>query len=67
MIRGIESVTEPAGYQTMLAHYGYSSDVEQERIASLLSYHVDGLILSESYHTERTLRMIKPRVFRLLR
>ena len=59
VIRGIESVTEPAGYQTMLAHYGYSSDVEQERIASLLSYHVDGLILSESYHTERTLRMIQ--------
>jgi LacI family gluconate utilization system Gnt-I transcriptional repressor len=23
VIRGIESVTEPAGYQTMLAHYGY--------------------------------------------
>lgn len=59
VIRGVEAITEPAGYQTMLAHYGYSSDVEQERIASLLSYHVDGLILSESYHTERTLRMIQ--------
>lgn len=59
VIRGIESITEKAGYQTMLAHYGYSADVEQERIASLLSYHVDGLILSESYHTERTLRMIQ--------
>ena len=58
VIRGVESITEAAGYQTMLAHYGYSSEVEQERIASLLSYHVDGLILSESYHTERTLRMI---------
>lgn len=59
VIRGIEFITEQAGYQTMLAHYGYSSEVEQERIASLLSYHVDGLILSESYHTERTLRMIQ--------
>ena len=37
VIRGIESITEKAGYQTMLAHYGYSADVEQERIASLLS------------------------------
>lgn len=59
VIRGIESVTEQTGYQTMLAHYGYSAEVEQDRIASLLSYHVDGLILSESYHTARTLRMIQ--------
>jgi len=58
VLRGIEAVTEPQGYQTMLAHYGYSAKVEQERIASLLSYHVDGLILSESVHTERTLKMI---------
>ena len=50
---------KPAGYQTMLAHYGYSLMWEQECIASLLSYHVDGLILSEGYHTERTLRMIQ--------
>jgi len=58
VLRGIEAVTEPLGYQTMLAHYGYSAEVEQERIASLLSYHVDGLILDESVHTERTLKMI---------
>lgn len=58
VLRGIEKVTEQAGYQTMLAHYGYSAKVEEERIASLLSYNVDGLILSESYHTARTLKMI---------
>lgn len=59
VLRGIEQVTEAAGYQTMLAHYGYSAKVEEERIASLLSYNVDGLILSESYHTARTLKMIQ--------
>ncbi|MGL5758162.1 gluconate operon transcriptional repressor GntR [Plesiomonas sp.] len=59
VLRGIESVTEKKGYQTMLAHYGYSAAVEETRIASLLSYHVDGLILSESYHTPRTLKMIE--------
>ena len=58
VLSGIESVTEPAGYQTMLAHYGYSDKVEEQRIASLLSFHVDGLILSESCHTERTLNRI---------
>lgn len=59
VIRGIESVTEAAGYQTMLAHYGYSADIEEERISFLLSYHIDGLILSESHHTARTLKMIE--------
>lgn len=59
VLRGLEAVTEPAGYQTMLAHYGYSQQVEEERIASLLSYHVDGLILSENVHSERTIRMIQ--------
>lgn len=59
MIRGVESVTEPAGYQTMLAHYGYSQEAEEARIATLLGYNVDGLILSESFHTDRVRRMIK--------
>lgn len=59
VIRGIESVTEQAGYQTMLAHYGYHQDIEEDRISHLLSYHVDGLILSESQHSERTYRMLK--------
>jgi LacI family gluconate utilization system Gnt-I transcriptional repressor len=59
VIRGIESVTEDAGYQTMLAHYGYSQSAEEARIATLLGYNVDGLILSESVHTERVRKMIK--------
>lgn len=58
VIRGIESVVEPAGYQTMLAHYGYSKEAEEARIATLLSYSVDGLIISESYHTERVRKML---------
>ncbi|MBD4937841.1 transcriptional regulator, partial [Xanthomonas citri pv. citri] len=31
---------------------------EEQRIESLLSYHVDGLILSENHHSERTLKML---------
>ena len=58
VIRGIESILEPAGYQTMLAHYGYSKEAEESRIATLLSYSVDGLIISESYHTERVRKML---------
>lgn len=58
MISGIESVTEPRGYQSMLAHYGYSPEQEQARIETLLSYNVDGIILSESYHTERAKKIL---------
>lgn len=59
VLRGIETVIEPMGYQAMLAHYGYSKNVEEKRIETLLSYNVDGIILSESYHTERSKRMLK--------
>lgn len=59
VIKGIEQITDTAGYQTMLAHYGYSEKKEEQRIESLLSYNVDGLILSESQHSPRTLKMLE--------
>ena len=45
VLKGIEQITDNAGYQTMLAHYDYSQEKEEQRIESLLSYNVDGLIL----------------------
>ena len=30
VIKGIEEVTDKHGYQTMFAHYGYHSDVEEQ-------------------------------------
>ncbi|MFM2587886.1 gluconate operon transcriptional repressor GntR [Vibrio sp. TBV020] len=59
VIRGIESVTAPAGYQTMIAHYGYSEELEEKSIASLLSYNVDAIILSENVHTEKARKMLQ--------
>ncbi|MDY4480104.1 MAG: gluconate operon transcriptional repressor GntR [[Pasteurella] aerogenes] len=59
VIKGIEMITDNAGYQTMLAHYGYSESKEEQRIESLLSYNVDGLILSENHHTKRTRKMLE--------
>lgn len=56
---GIEAVTEPAGYHLMLSHYGYSPELEERSLASLLSYNVDGVILSDSQHTARTCRMLE--------
>lgn len=59
VLKGIEQITDNAGYQTMLAHYGYSQEKEEQRIESLLSYNVDGLILSENHHSERTFKMLQ--------
>lgn len=59
VIKGLEAVTEPAGYLLMLSHYGYSPEIEERSLAALLSYNVDALILSESQHTPRTLRMLE--------
>ncbi|SBS35180.1 HTH-type transcriptional regulator GntR [Marinomonas aquimarina] len=59
VIRGIEAVLEPEGYQTMLAHFGYSQELEEQRIATLLSYNVDALILSESQHTPKAQKMLE--------
>ncbi|AAU37849.1 MULTISPECIES: gluconate operon transcriptional repressor GntR [Basfia] len=59
VIKGIEEITDEAGYQTMLAHYGYSEKKEEQRIESLLSYNVDGIILSENSHSERTKKMLQ--------
>lgn len=59
MLRGIEAVTDAHGYQTMLAHYGYKPEMEQERLESMLSWNIDGLILTERSHTPRTLKMIE--------
>lgn len=59
VLKGIEATTESAGYHLMLAHYGYSPEVEEEALASLLSYNVDAVLLSESQHTDRTLRMLE--------
>ncbi|WP_071986148.1 gluconate operon transcriptional repressor GntR [Vibrio sinaloensis] len=59
VMRGIESVTTPDGYQTMIAHYGYSAELEEKSIASLLSYNVDAIILSENVHTEKARKMLE--------
>ncbi|WP_087018194.1 substrate-binding domain-containing protein [Thaumasiovibrio subtropicus] len=57
--QGIESVTNANGYDTLIAHFSYDEDVEERKVEALLSYQVDGLVLTASTHTERTLQMIK--------
>jgi LacI family gluconate utilization system Gnt-I transcriptional repressor len=56
--QGIEEVTLPAGYHVLYGHYGYDAEREAEQIEQLLSFHIDGLILGESIHTERALKIL---------
>lgn len=59
VLKGIETVTDKAGYQTMIAHTGYYKDTEEMRLRSLLSYNIDGLILTERNHTPATHKLIE--------
>lgn len=59
LVQGIEQVTKERGYHTLIAHCNYDELEEEEQIAFLLSYQVDGLILTETKHTDRTRQMLK--------
>ena len=41
------------------AHFSYNELEEERKFASLLFYQVDGLILTESHHTQRSLQKVK--------
>ncbi|WP_261817657.1 substrate-binding domain-containing protein [Vibrio gallicus] len=58
-VQGIEAVTNKRGYEVLLSHYGYNEEIEERKIDTLLSYHVDGVILTSTSHSERTLKMLK--------
>ncbi|CAM4032634.1 substrate-binding domain-containing protein [Vibrio neonatus] len=57
--QGIESVTNRRGYEVLLGHYSYENEIEERKIATLLSYQVDGLILTGTSHTQKTLKMLE--------
>ncbi len=45
VLAGIEAVTSVNDYQTLIANYNYSKDIEERQIVNLLSYNIDGIIL----------------------
>jgi len=59
VLAGIESVTSVNNYQTLIANYNYSKDVEERQIVNLLSYNVDGIILMEKEHTLRSIKSLR--------
>lgn len=59
VLNGIEMVTDKYDYQTMIAHTAYDKEKEEKRLRSLLSYNVDGVILSERNHTPASIKMLQ--------
>ncbi|ACS84041.1 DNA-binding transcriptional regulator IdnR [Musicola paradisiaca] len=59
MLAGIESVTSGNQYQILIANYNYKRDSEEKQILNLLSYNIDGIILSEKSHTLRAVKNLR--------
>ncbi|KNC89163.1 DNA-binding transcriptional regulator IdnR [Trabulsiella odontotermitis] len=59
ILAGIESVTSGHNYQTLIANYNYDRESEEESVINLLSYNIDGIILSEKFHTLRTVKFLR--------
>lgn len=59
VIEGVEKAAEESGYDIMVTHSGFESESEELRIQTLLSFNVDGLILAESEHSVRSLKMME--------
>lgn len=59
VLQGIETITDQNGYQVMIAHTGRYKDKEEMRLRSLLSYNIDGLILTERNHSPASIKMIQ--------
>ena len=58
VIRGVEDEAIKHGYTVLITHSGYDLKYEEREIAELLSYGVDGLILTEPLHSELSMRRI---------
>lgn len=59
ILAGIESVTSGHNYQTLIANYNYNRESEEESVINLLSYNIDGIILSEKHHSLRTVKFLR--------
>lgn len=59
VIQGITQVAEQHNYTVLITHTSYQTDEEDKQIEALLSYQVDGLILTEPRHSDLTCRRIQ--------
>lgn len=59
VLAGIESAASAHQYQTLIANYEYDIQREEREVLNLLSYNIDGLILTGSKHSERMIQYVR--------
>ncbi len=59
VINGISAEAGRQNYSILITHNDYNLQEEEKQIADLLSYRVDGLILTEPKHSRLTVRRLK--------
>lgn len=59
VLAGIESVTSAYHYQTLIANYEYDSQREEREVLNMLSYNIDGLILTSNQHSDRMVQYVR--------
>ncbi len=59
VIQGVQDEADENGYNVLIVHTGYHSSEEERQVAALLSYRVDGMILSECEHSALTLKRLQ--------
>lgn len=59
VLAGIESVTSEHQYQALIANYEYDSLREEREVLNLLSYNIDGLILTSRKHSQRMIQYVR--------
>ena len=59
VLAGIESVTSAHQYQTLIANYEYDPQREEREVLNLLSYNIDGLILTGKQHSDRMVQYVR--------
>ena len=55
----INYIPNRAPAMLLIANYNYDRESEEESVINLLSYNIDGIILSEKYHTLRTVKFLR--------
>ncbi|MBS0848338.1 substrate-binding domain-containing protein [Citrobacter sp. JGM124] len=59
VLAGIESITSEHNYQTLIANYEYDPLREEKEVLNLLSYNIDGLILTSRKHSDRMIKYLQ--------
>lgn len=59
LLSGIESATKAGNYQILTSNFNYDKHVEEEQIINLLSYNIDGILLTEKSHTLRAEKYLR--------